>query len=70
MRNDTSVLFHKTLLGHKKTRPNHSAGGISASNPFLPLTRLEAGVLLVDHINAALALDHLAVAVAFFKAFQ
>ena len=37
---------------------------------ILALTRLIAGVLLVDDVNAALALDDFAIDVALFKRFQ
>lgn len=44
--------------------------GRKKTSPGLTLTRFKAGVLLVNDVNAALALDHLAVTIAFFQRFQ
>lgn len=55
---------------HEKAR--HQAGlstGAQGRTP-LTLTGLKAFVFLVDHINAATALDHATITVAAFQCFQ
>jgi len=56
--------------GRKKPALIQWMGGVLCGRSRLALTRFEAWVLFVDHINTTLALDQLAITIAFFKAFQ